>query len=79
MPISSFFQQEAKEERTVHCAGSHLEQTGTDRYEMLRIYGDLIAGNYAHSKTHIFQLNGVGILRKAIKMAVSTAICKGEF
>lgn len=61
------FQQEAKERGQFIIAGSHLEQTGVDRYEnVAHIWGPM--ANIMPTVRRISsRLNGVGILRKAIK------------
>lgn len=60
------FQQEAKERGQFIIAGSHLEQTGV-AMRMLRIYGDPMANIMLTVRRISSRLNGVGILRKAIK------------
>lgn len=58
------FQQEAKERGQFIIAGSHLEQIAM---RMLRIYGDPTANIMLIVRRISSRLNGVGILRKAIK------------
>lgn len=61
------FQQEAKERGQFIIAGSHLEQTEQIAMRMLRIYGDPMANIMLTVRRISSRLNGVGILRKAIK------------
>ncbi len=61
------FQQEAKERGQFIIAGSHLEQTGADRYENVAHIWDPMANIMLTVSRISSRLNGVGILRKAIK------------
>ncbi|EIP3025685.1 carbon-nitrogen hydrolase family protein [Salmonella enterica] len=64
------FQQEAKERGQFIIAGSHLEQTGADRYENVAHIWEPDGEHYAHSKTHIFPAERGWYTQEGDKMAV---------
>lgn len=64
------FQQEAKERGQFIIAGSHLEQTGADRYENVAHIWGPDGEHYAHSKTHIFPAERGWYTQEGDKMAV---------
>ncbi|EGD6365339.1 carbon-nitrogen hydrolase family protein [Salmonella enterica] len=64
------FQQEAKERGQFIVSGSHLEQTGADRYENVAHIWGPDGEHYAHSKTHIFPAERGWYTQEGDKMAV---------